>query len=56
MSVEEVNQLFEPYSQANENIQKSFEGNRLGWLCKKLIELMKWEIIIDSMVGVGLIL
>jgi len=30
MSVEEANQLFELYSQANENIEKSFGGN--GWV------------------------
>ena len=49
LTPEEENRLFKPFSQAHENIKKSYGGTGLGlWITKQLVELMKGEIKVRS--------
>lgn len=51
---EKLEQLFRPFSQADESITRKFGGTGLGLvICQKLIEMMNGEIVLTSTEGVG---
>ena len=54
MTDEEVNRIFKPFSQANQNIQKQYGGTGLGLsISKKILNLMNGNIEIESTYGSG---
>lgn len=54
MSREEIGKLFQEYSQGNNTIYKEFGGTGLGLsICKKLAEMMRGSIHVDSVLGQG---
>jgi len=54
MSPEQVDKVFESFSQADESTTRRFGGTGLGTnICKQIVELMDGKITIDSEPGVG---
>ncbi len=54
MSQKTIDKLFQPFSQAEDSSAKVFEGTGLGLsICKKLVEMMKGEIGVESKLGKG---
>ncbi len=54
MTDEEVNRMFKPFSQANQDIHKHYGGTGLGLsISKKILNLMHGDIKIDSTYGSG---
>jgi PAS domain S-box-containing protein len=54
MSPEQVNQLFEPFHQADFSITRKYGGTGLGLvICKRLLEMMGSEIEVQSTLGQG---
>lgn len=51
---DQLNRLFKPFSQANENMTREHGGSGLGLvICKRLIEMMGGDIHIKSSIGHG---
>jgi PAS domain S-box-containing protein len=54
LSKEGISRLFQPFSQAETSTTRRFGGTGLGLsICKRLVELMKAEIGVDSVQGSG---
>ena len=54
ISNEDKNKLFKPFHQLNSSTVKKYEGTGLGLsITKKLVEMMKGEIIVESEIGRG---
>ena len=54
MSEKEVQRIYQPFVQANEEVQQKFGGTGLGlWLCHKLIKAMKGTINCESQINKG---
>ena len=54
MTDNEIKKIYEPFTQANKEIQSKFGGTGLGlWLCHKLIHIMEGKIRCKSVLGKG---
>eukprot|EP00830_Metopus_es_P011390 TRINITY_DN2240_c0_g1_i1.p1 TRINITY_DN2240_c0_g1~~TRINITY_DN2240_c0_g1_i1.p1 ORF type:complete len:260 (+),score=26.91 TRINITY_DN2240_c0_g1_i1:270-1049(+) len=54
MTPEELQKLFSPFIQANSSVKGQFGGTGLGlWITKQIIESMKGDIKVESVVGKG---
>jgi PAS domain S-box-containing protein len=51
---EQINTIFEPFTQADNTVSRRYGGTGLGLsICQKLVEMMKGQIWIESTLGAG---